>query len=127
MEYNDFIRKVRDLDFIKDQDTADAAVKAVLGILTSRLKEPLAHKLTDRLPEPLSYEKLRSHQKSVAIAISVESYVSEIATQFNISRDQAGTLVKTVLNITKNALDPATLDEFKQYLSSDWDEALDKA
>lgn len=54
MEYEDFIRAVSELDFIQDEEEADSAVKAALGILASRLDEEEARKLTEYLPNPLT-------------------------------------------------------------------------
>jgi uncharacterized protein (DUF2267 family) len=42
MEYQRFIDETHGFDFIQDPDTADAAVKAVLGVLASRLPEAQA-------------------------------------------------------------------------------------
>jgi uncharacterized protein (DUF2267 family) len=127
MEYNEFIKKVEDLDFIKTREKADAAVKAVLGILASRLKESQAHELTEKLPAPLTYGKLRSHQMGVALAITVDVYVKDIEAQFHLQEDQARQLIMTVLHITKNALDPDTLADLKTNLPPDWAEAIQKA
>src|SRR5436309_1356740 len=63
MDYQQFIQETRKLDFIPDEETADAAVKAALGVLASRLDEEHARKFTAKLPEPLTYERLRGHQQ----------------------------------------------------------------
>lgn len=120
MEYDEFTREVMDLNVVRDPDQADAAVKAVLGILASRLKEPQAEKLTQNLPEPLTLEKLRSHQKRTAIPLTVDEYVAEVAAQFKLSLDEAQMLIETVLGIAKENLDDQTLDELESNLPDDW-------
>lgn len=98
--YEDFLDAVENLDFIEDTDTADAAVKAVLGIMASRVDEKTARKLTDNLPAPLTFEKLRGHQVR-PVQLSVRDYVAEIASEFNLTQDQARILIDTVLRTTK--------------------------
>lgn len=120
MEYTTFIQKVRDLGFIKDDATADAAIKAVLGILTSDLREPQAHALTRMLPQPLNYQKLRGHQKRSAIVIPTQEYVAEIQAQFHLTADEAKKLITTILHVTKDSLDKDTLDELTTKLPPDW-------
>lgn len=119
MEYEDFIDDVSDLDFIQDRDIADAAVKAVLGILASRVKESEAKKLTEDLPDPLTLERLRGHQRRVT-PISAEQFVDEIGAQFSLNRDQARELVNTVLHTAKDAVAEETISELEEKLPSDW-------
>ncbi|MDZ4723048.1 MAG: hypothetical protein SGI97_03975 [candidate division Zixibacteria bacterium] len=61
MEYQNFTQKVRQLGYIQDDRTADAAVKTVLGLLTTYVQEPQARNLTEKLPSELSFERLRGH------------------------------------------------------------------
>jgi len=126
MEYEDFIRAVGELDFIQDEDEADSAVKAALGILASRLDEEEARKLTEYLPNPLTYEKLRGHQLS-DLDISAEEFISEIADQFGINEDQAHELVSTVLQVAKEAIGYETIVELEQHLPEDWAEVFENA
>lgn len=126
MDYQEIIRRVKELDFIGDEETADAAVKAVLGILASRLDEVQARRLTESLPEPLTLERLRGHQKRIE-EISVAQYIAEIGTQFKISTDQANTLINTVLHIAKEATGDGVLVEIENRLPSDWAETIQKA
>jgi uncharacterized protein (DUF2267 family) len=126
MEYEDFIRAVSELDFIHDEEEADSAVKAALGILASRLDEDEARKLTEYLPNPLSYEKLRGHQLTDT-DISAEEFISEIADQFNLDEDQAQELINTVLQIAKEAIGYDTIVELEQHLPEDWAEVFENA
>ncbi len=54
MGYEKLLEAVQEFDFIPDPKTADAALKAVLGILASAMDENLARDFTDSLPGPLT-------------------------------------------------------------------------
>lgn len=84
------------MDFIGDKDYADAAIKAVLGILASSMEETEAQKFAEKLPEQLDLKKLRGHQEQRK-SISPETYVNEVANQFYLTRDQARPLINKVL------------------------------
>lgn len=124
MEYNALIKSVNRLDFIQTEEVADAAVKAALGIMVSRLNEEEARRLTSYLPEPLTFEKLRSHQAR-DLKINREEYVSEIATQFKIREDEARTLIKTVLQTTKENLPQDQVQELEDNIPDDWATLMD--
>ena len=126
MEYEEIIKRISKLDFIKDDQTADAAVKAVLGILAGRLDEVQARKFTEKLPEPLTLEKLRGLERRVD-PITVDYYISTIGTQFALTKDQASTLVQNVLHLAKEVTGDGVLVEIERFLPSDWAEAIQKA
>lgn len=112
MEYEDFIDDVVDLDFIEDPDVADSAVKAVLGILTSTLDEPQARKLTESLPDPLSYDRLRGHQAN-PLSLSMDEYCEEVSAQLNLNPEQARELIDTVFHTTKEAVGEDVIEELE--------------
>ena len=126
MEYNDFIEDVMSLGFISDEYTADAAVKATLGILASKMKEEEAKKLTAELPDPLTLEKLRGHQQRVT-PTTVEQYIEEISDEFLLNHEEARELVDTVLHTAKDAVGGETLSEIEKKLPPDWAEILENA
>lgn len=103
MEYREFIEAVRRLDFIADDQTADAVVKAVLGILASGLNHSMAHNLTSVLPGPLDYDRLRGHQGK-PLSMDSEGYVKNIAAQFVLQEDQARRAVAVILGKTRDAV-----------------------
>jgi uncharacterized protein (DUF2267 family) len=103
MEYREYIDAVRALDFIPDDRTADAAVKAVLGILASSLSHSMAQNLASVLPEPLDYERLRSHQAK-PLALTPERFITNIVAQFELQEEEARRLVTAVLELAGNAV-----------------------
>ncbi|HAR63671.1 MAG: DUF2267 domain-containing protein [Candidatus Margulisiibacteriota bacterium] len=127
MDYQEFIREVESLDFIKDQETADAAIKASLGILVSRIPEPQAKKLAEELPDPLTYEKLRSHQKGIQLSISVDETVAELSKQFGFNNIQSRQLLNIVFGAAKDAVGDDTIDDIEEKLPDDWVEMLEAA
>ncbi len=119
MEYQDFIRDVMSLDFIEDSETADAGIKTVLRILTSRMEEPEGRELTERLPEPLSYDNL--HQKSgPSVLISLNEAVTKISAQFKLEHTQASRLIGTVLDSVKRAVGKEGTEKLEHHLPPDW-------
>lgn len=103
MDYERFIQDVQNTGIVTDRESADAMVKAVLGILAGRMTEDQARRLTEDLPEPLTLEELRSHQKYV-LNISPEEYTRVIMDQFNLDEEQARALIDTVLLTTKDCI-----------------------
>ena len=87
--------KIQSLDFIEDRETADAAMKAVLGIYMSSIDEDRARKLAENLPEPLTLENLRGQQRTKT-QVTPEQYLQD---QFSISRAQTRELIPTVFNV----------------------------
>jgi uncharacterized protein (DUF2267 family) len=119
MEYSDFLRDVMEMGFIEDEETAGAAVKMVLSILTSRMEAPMAHMLTEHLPPQLSYDNLHAHQGPVVI-ISVVEMVTRIAARFQLSHDQATALVNRVIRDVRDAAGMDTIEEMVKTMPGDW-------
>jgi uncharacterized protein (DUF2267 family) len=126
MDYDDFIEQVKELDYIDSDREADAAVKAVLGLLASKMEEPDARMMSDSLPEQLSYEKLRDSYDEMA-DITTGEYASEIADRFDLDEDQAHELVDTVLVIAKEAVGEEMISDLEEKLPLDWAELLENA
>lgn len=126
MEYSRFLDEVGKLHFIRTGERADAAVKAVLGVLASSMGEAEARRFTGRLPEPLTYEKLRGHQAR-PVDITIEEYFAEIAAQFKISPEEAKTLIDSVFRLTKEAVGEDLLSEIEYDMPPDVAEELDAA
>lgn len=118
MEYNNLLESVKNLDIIDNDEKADAVIKATLGIIASSMDDDSAHKLTDNLPEPLTYEKLRGMQEG-RTTINEEAFVQEIASQFNISREDAKRVIQEVYNSTKANLENDQIELIKNNVPND--------
>ena len=126
MEYSRFVDRAKDLDFIGSYERADGVIKAVLGILASSMDEEHAKKLTGRLPEPLTLERLRGHQAR-PVDITIEEFFSEIGAQFRINPDQAKKAVDTVFRLCKEAVGEDTVSEVEYDMPPDVAEELEAA
>lgn len=126
MDYEEFLQDIESLDFVKDEDTADAAIKAVLGMMSSSLQEADAKKITAALPEPLNISKLRGHQ-AYPTPLSFEDGVRQIAQQFHMDETHAGTLVNAILRSTRAALGGEKLGQAEDILSESWSSAIEHA
>jgi uncharacterized protein (DUF2267 family) len=104
MEYQDIIEEIRKCDFIPDDEMADAAEKAVSGILASSMEEEEARNLSRILPEPFTLERLRGYQDR-RLNINLPQFVSQIGEDFNLSEREACLLILTVLKTVKASAD----------------------
>lgn len=123
--YSKYLEAVKGLDYIEDTESADAAAKAVLGTLASRLDEREARRLTEHLPGPLTYEKLHGHQANIT-EIPVSVYLSDIAVQFALTDSEAKELIGTVLRVAEGDVGRRTMGEIRAGLPDDWRRFLDQ-
>lgn len=123
--YKKFLQDVKSLEFVTNNEMADSAVKAILGIVASSLQEEQAIRLAENLPEPLTFEKLRSHQKR-AIAPTLKEFVSEISAQFRLDYNQAHELVDTVFHTTKEVVGLNVISDIEEDLPSDVAEEIER-
>jgi uncharacterized protein (DUF2267 family) len=126
MDYQRFLDGVKRLQFIRTEQEADAAIKAVLGILASSMNQEQAEKFASRLPEPLTIKTLRSHQAR-PLDITIEEFFDEIGAEFNLNPDQAKKLVDTVFRLTKDAVGEETITEVEFDMPADVAEELEAA
>jgi uncharacterized protein (DUF2267 family) len=125
MDYQDFIDEVEELDFIPERETAEAAVKAVLGIIFMHIDEGLARKLSDLLHEPVALEKLGSH-RTKAVPVSFDQFISEISALFRIDKDQSRQIIEAVLYIAKTVLGDGEFEVIRETMPGDWTDFLMK-
>ena len=120
MEYNEFIEKVLRLDFILDEEQADLAIKAVLGIFLTSLPSEHAYWITENLPYPLTYDNLRKDPKPGSIPVSMDELVDEVMRTLVVQKEQSRVLVNLVLHVLRPALNQDILGALKSDLSSEW-------
>lgn len=126
MNYSEIIRRVRRLDFIRNDETAAAAVKAVLGTLAGRLNDEHARKLAEKFPEHLAHDGFGDERRTLE-PLSVKDYTTNVCAQFKLSQHQARTLMRTVLYFTKEASGDTVILDIKKSLPTDWAEAIQNA
>ncbi len=123
MQYQEFIQRARELDFIEDDTTADAAVKAVLGIMATTLDQTHAQRVAQALPEPLSLWRLRGHQQREH-TIPLNEAIDVVAGQFRFSHEESDQLFHEIIACTREALPEEIVLEAQQNLPEDWRELL---
>ncbi len=119
MDYQTLLQKVESLNFVSDENRADAMIKSVLGQFASQMQEDQAMKFTADLPEPLNFEKLRGHQEYVS-SISLDQFVTNVSEQFDIKNDQVLTLVQTVFHTLKFDILKEKSSFWQQWLPQQW-------
>ena len=125
MDYSEMTKRVRKLDFIGNDQAANAAVKTVLDGLACRLNDEQAHTLADKFPGHLALERCESENKKIE-TLPVADYIAGISTQFKISVYQARTLVRNVLYFTKEAFGANVILDIRS-MPADWAEAIQNA
>ncbi len=125
MTYEELLQRARRTEVIHDDATAASALKAVLGILASRLDEEPARLFCSTLPGPLTYEALRGHQANVT-NITADQYVQTVAEQFRLPKEHAQRLITSVLRVVTGNLPGDVLTMMRDNLPSDWNEFLQK-
>jgi uncharacterized protein (DUF2267 family) len=126
MDYREFLEDIKALEFIEDDDTADAAIKTVLGVMSGSLKEEDAKGMTGILPQPLDMWKLRT-QKPGITPLSYDQCVSQLAQQFHMDEGRARDLADAVLRSTRAALGGDKLGEMEAVLPESWRTAIEDA
>ena len=114
------------LKFVEDEETADAAIKEVLGIPSSSLKEEDARIIIESLPGPLDMAKLRGHQARPT-PVSFDQCVTEVAQQFDMDEARARELTNAVLRSTRAALGGEKLAQVENMLPESWSWAIEHA
>lgn len=111
------------LDFVESDSMAEEALKAVLGVLTSKLSEQEAKEFTATLPEYLTYETLRGHQAKPTLAKPLDT-VEILANKFDLSQDKATELMHEIISVTK-AQAPGELSHMMVELPDEWQKTVD--
>lgn len=119
MNYNDLVQSVNNLDFVRDEQMADAIIKATLGIVASNMSEADAREFTRPLPEPLTVDKLRSHQENPN-NVSPDEHIQQICNQFGLDERQAEEVVQNVFSLTKRNLPENQAGDWLNRLDNEW-------
>ena len=119
MGYEEFLSAVEEMDFVENREQADSLIKGTFGILASELDEEHARVLTSKLPEPLTFEKLRGHQR-YRLRISFDQYLETLSGEFNLHREHSERLVEILFGMMLKAVDTESFNEVKNSLPEDW-------
>ncbi len=126
MDYDEMIRRIRRLEFIRNEEKANVAAKGILAVLAGSLDEQSAGKITGKFGELLMMNRPGVDQKRME-NISMAEYLRQIGVQYKISSHQARMLVRNVLYFAKEASGESALVEIGKSLPNDWAEAFQNA
>ena len=126
MGYHEIIRRVRRLDFIRNDQTADAAVKSILNVLADSLNYEQRRLFAEKFPELQSLDRF-GEDKPKSQSIPVSEYTAGICAQFNITLHQSRTLLRNVLYFTREASGANAIHDVMKSLPNDWSEAIQNA
>ncbi len=118
MQYDEMTKQVMQLDFIQDRDTADAALKAVWGVIASAVDEDTAREFTSELPDPLTQDKLRNHQARPTDTSPLD-LVELIGNQFHLTSEQSRELIGWVIETGEQAMPEDSVERIRDALPED--------
>ncbi len=118
MQYDEMKKRIMALDFIPDSDTADAALRAVWGIIASAVDEDTAGQVTSELPDPLVRDMLCGHPARPT-GTRPTDFVELIANQFHLSPDQSRELIEWVIETGEEAMPEESVDRIRDALPDD--------
>lgn len=127
MNYRSYLDQVMELPFINDEQAADAAIKAVLGVLASKIDDDWAQELSNVLPPELNFAILHGHRHK-PVLLSIDDFFASVASQMHLDWQQARDLVGRILHCVKESDDGADImGEIETKLPPDWAAIVDQA
>ena len=127
MEHSRLVAKLEDLPFVTDRQMAEAALTAVLGLLSEKLPMEDGRALRDELPEALGDERLATIRGQwTPVPGSASSYVDWIRRKFDLDGDEAHDLIFAVRDGVREA-EPERFEALRALLPPDWGRLLDGA
>lgn len=126
MNYADLKSRVMQVRGVGTEERADGLIKAVAGHLVSRVDDTLAHDITGRLPEPLTFEELRGHRMR-ASAVSADQYIEGICHQFDLNRRRTMEVIRIVLHSLKADFSPEEVQSWESEMPADWVDLVEQA
>ena len=127
LDHSSLVTRISALPFVTDRLMAEAALTAVLGLLSEKLPSENGRALRDRLPEALAEERMATLRGQwTAVPGTASSYVDWIRRKFDLDGDEAHDLIFAVRDGVREA-EPARFEEIRAVLPADWKRLLDGA
>ncbi|MBD3318091.1 MAG: DUF2267 domain-containing protein [Chitinivibrionales bacterium] len=126
MDYTILKEHLLQVEGIEDEETADSLIKSIVGHLVSRVSEPVAVKITAKLPQPLTYNRLRGHQIGVT-TISKEQYIEDVCEQFGLEEKTVEEASHIVLHEIKAEFSSDEIHAWEQEMPKGWVEMVESA
>ncbi|EMR01387.1 DUF2267 domain-containing protein [Cesiribacter andamanensis] len=119
MEYSQLLQSVQKLNFIKDKQMADEAIKCTLSNAISGLPEEDAREFVAPLPDPISYNDLQERQDEPE-SVSPQEHLQQLSSQLEVDQQQAEELVRNVFSLPLRSFEEEQREAWLKRLDKEW-------
>ncbi|GAP98686.1 DUF2267 domain-containing protein [Leptolyngbya sp. NIES-2104] len=121
MNYDQFIKSVKDSGQFSDRDSAIKATKAVLETVRERLLGDEASNLAAQLPAELA-DCLRGREGQMGDNFKIEEFYTRVANRGGVDIEAAATYARTVMTVLSQAVSPGEFADVRVNFAKDYDE-----
>ncbi|MBW4441925.1 MAG: DUF2267 domain-containing protein [Plectolyngbya sp. WJT66-NPBG17] len=121
MNYDQFIKTVKDLGGFGDRDSAIKATKATLETMRERLLGDEASNLAAQLPADLA-DCLRGREGQMGDNFKIDEFYRRIAEREGVDTNIAATHAKTVIAVLSQAVSAGEFSDVRINFAKDYDE-----
>lgn len=121
MNYDQFIKAVKDSGNFSDRDSAIKATKAVLETMRERLLGDEASNLAAQLPAELG-DCLRGREGQMGDNFKIEEFYTRVANRAGVDIEVAAPYARTVMTVLSQAVSPGEFTDVRVNFAKDYDE-----
>ncbi|MBD1823687.1 DUF2267 domain-containing protein [Cyanobacteria bacterium FACHB-DQ100] len=121
MNYDQFIKTVKETGHFSDRDSAIKATKATLETMCERLLGDEASNLAAQLPAELA-ECLRGREGQMGDNFKIEEFYTRISQRAGVDVEAAATSARTVMTVLSQAVSPGEFADVRINFAKDYDE-----
>lgn len=123
MNYDQFIKAVKDSGQFSDRESAIKATKAVLETVRERLLGDEASNLAAQLPAELG-DCLRGREGQMGDNFKIEEFYTRISNRAGVDVEQAASYARTVMTVLSQAVSPGEFADVRVNFAKDYDEVF---
>jgi len=121
MNYDQFIKTVKESGQFSDRDSAIKSTKAVLETMRERLLGDEASNLAAQLPAELG-NCLRGREGQMGDNFKIEEFYTRIANREGVDIETAASHARTVMTVLSQAVSPGEFADIRVNFAKDYDE-----
>ncbi|MBE9012497.1 DUF2267 domain-containing protein [Pseudanabaenaceae cyanobacterium LEGE 13415] len=121
MNYDQFIKAVKDSGEFSDRESAIKATKAVLETMRERLLGDEASNLAAQLPAELG-DCLRGREGQMGDNFKIEEFYTRISNRAGVDVEMAASYARTVMSVLSQAVSPGEFADVRVNFAKDYDE-----
>lgn len=121
MNYDQFIKAVKDSGQFSDRNAAIKATKAVLETMRERLLGDEASNLAAQLPAELG-DCLRGREGQMGDNFKIEEFYTRVANRAGVDIESAAPYARTVMSVLSQAVSPGEFADVRVNFAKDYDE-----